>query len=118
MTRSTTSFDSGDIVLVRIAFTDLSGAKVRPALVLSTAAYAARLGDLIVMPLTSQPQPDGQLALREWATAGLLRPTWAKPLIAAVAGRDVARRLGILEPADAVAIRRAIRSMIDGRWLA
>ena len=103
MTRSTTRFDSGDVILVRFPFTDLSGAKQRPAVVLSSAGYSARYGDLIVMPLTSQPQPDPGLALTDWGSAGLLRPSWVKPLIASVTYHVIARAVGRVAAADAPA---------------
>jgi mRNA interferase MazF len=117
MTRSTTSFDSGDVILVRFPFTDLSGAKQRPAVVLSTAAYSARYGDLIFIPLTSQPQPDPALALTDWSSAGLLRPTWVKPLIASVTQRAVARAVGRVAATDVQAVQHAVRVMIDRQWL-
>ena len=117
MTRSTTSFDSGDVILVRFPFTDLSGAKQRPVVVLSTVAYSARFGDLIVMPLTSQPQPDSALALADWRSAGLLRPTWVKPLIASVTHHVVARAVGRVAAADVPAVQHAVRVMTDRQWL-
>ena len=56
----------GDIVLVRFPFTDLSAAKQRPALVISPDAYAVRHGDVVVLALTSRPQPDDATAIDCW----------------------------------------------------
>jgi mRNA interferase MazF len=42
----------GDIVLANLAFTDLSGAKVRPALVVQCDVNNARLEDVIVAMIT------------------------------------------------------------------
>lgn len=118
MTRSTTIYDSGDVVLVRVVFTDLSGAKIRPAIVLSGRSYARRFGDLIVMPLTSQPQSDGRLVLNQWQKAGLLSAGSVKPLIVSVASSDVVRILGRLDPADDPAVQRALHIVVDARWFA
>jgi mRNA interferase MazF len=51
---STTSFRQGDIVLVPFPFTDLSGAKQRPALVISPERLNNQRADLVVVALTSQ----------------------------------------------------------------
>jgi mRNA interferase MazF len=44
----------GDVVLVPFPFTDQSGAKKRPAVVVSSAAYNVGRPDLILMAITSQ----------------------------------------------------------------
>lgn len=46
-----------DIVLVRFPFTDRSGGKVRPVLVLSNDAYNRRSADILVCGLTSNLRP-------------------------------------------------------------
>ena len=43
-----TSISSGDVVVCRFPFTDGSGAKARPAVVVSSAAFHRRRGDLII----------------------------------------------------------------------
>ena len=44
----------GDVVLVPFPFTDQSGAKKRPAVIVSNNRYNARRRDLIIMAITSQ----------------------------------------------------------------
>lgn len=117
MTKSTTSFEPGDVVLVRFPFTDLSDFKQRPVVVLSPNEYWSLHRDLIVMPITSQQQVDAQLALNDWAASGLLKPSWVKPLLASVTERAVSRALGRLSSSDATSIRHALRLMIDAQWL-
>jgi mRNA-degrading endonuclease toxin of MazEF toxin-antitoxin module len=48
------SYDFGDIVLVPFPFTDQSGIKKRPAVIVSSAPYNAARLDLILMAVTSQ----------------------------------------------------------------
>jgi mRNA interferase MazF len=55
---STTSFKRGDIILVMFPFTDLSSAKQRPALVVSSDALNAASDDVLVAAITSQIAPD------------------------------------------------------------
>jgi len=50
----TTNFKRGDIVLVPFPFTDLSSAKQRPALVVSSDALNAASEDVLVAAITSQ----------------------------------------------------------------
>jgi mRNA interferase MazF len=71
------SYSSGDVVLVRYPFTDLSNSKVRPAVAIG-APHASH--DIFVVPLTSKTgnlQP-GEFVLKDWASAGLRVPTAAK----------------------------------------
>ena len=77
-----TKCNPGDVVLVRFPFTDLSSAKQRPAVVVSPAKFTPKYGDVVVVAVTSREQTDAGLALGEWSAAGLVKPTWFKPLIA------------------------------------
>jgi mRNA interferase MazF len=47
----------GDIVLIPIPFTDLTSQKRRPVIVISNDAYNRRTADMIVVAMTSNPQP-------------------------------------------------------------
>ena len=51
---SMTSFGFGQIVLVRFPFTDQSGGKQRPAVVVSNAAYNQARPDAILIAVTSR----------------------------------------------------------------
>ena len=66
-----TSYDQGDIVLASLPFSDLSGIKKRPAVVVSAPHPSV---DLLLLPLTSQTQnlQLGEFVLQEWQEAGLL----------------------------------------------
>ena len=112
-----TTFRPGDVVLVHFPFTDLSSTNKRPALVLSPAAYAAKHGDVVVLALTSQPQPDSSLLLRNWRNAGLPMPTWLKPVIGTLSSRLVVRRLGRLAMPDQQRVRPALIQAIADRFL-
>jgi mRNA interferase MazF len=68
-----TSYDFGDIVLVPFPFTDQSGIKKRPAVVVSSAAYNTARLDLILMAVTSQVRPVttfGEVLISDWQKAG------------------------------------------------
>lgn len=60
----------GEIVLVRYPFTDLTGSKVRPAVVVSSANPSS---DVFIVPITSQISflLPGKFALNDWVSSGL-----------------------------------------------
>ena len=107
-----TPCEPGRVVLVRFPFTDLESSKKRPAVVISPPAYAARHGDLLVLALTSQRQPEDALYLRHWQEAGLLAPTWIKPVLFCLAESIVVRALGSLAPADVPRVAQTLRLLI------
>jgi len=48
------SYSFGDVVLVPFPFTNQSGAKKRPAVIVSSNAYNTKRRDLIILAITSQ----------------------------------------------------------------
>src|SRR6266478_7117806 len=57
MTRIGIMPEQGDIVLIPIPFTDLSSQKRRPVIVISNNQYNAKRRDVVVVAMTSNPQP-------------------------------------------------------------
>jgi mRNA interferase MazF len=112
-----TSFKAGDIVLVQYPFTDFTSSKKRPAIILNSLSYAALHHDVIVMPLTSQPQKDVKLELKKWQDAGLPKPTWLKPAIATIAESLIVKKIGQLGDADQQCVRQALRTMLARSWV-
>lgn len=68
------SYSKNDVVLLRYPFSDLSEAKVRPAVVVN-APHVSQ--DVFVVPLTSRliPLLEGEFVLAHWQTEGLNVPT-------------------------------------------
>jgi mRNA interferase MazF len=112
-----TPYEPGAVVLVRFPFTNLDTSKKRPALVVSPAAYAERHGDLAVLALTSQPQPDVLLALAHWQYAGLLGPTWLKPSLFCIHDSVVDRAIGTLAGDDRDRVAYALALLIAEAFL-
>jgi len=97
-----TTYKRGEVVLLPFPFTDLTGTKRRPALILSTTAYNTRRADLIIAPITSNlstGQPD-DIQLIDWAAAGLLKPSVVKGILGTVEQTLVLRILGTVTAAD------------------
>jgi len=111
----TTGYSFGDIVLVPFPFTDQSATKRRPAVVVSNERYNRERPDLIIMAVTSQAQPAGSLGevqVKDWQAAGLLKPSVVKPVITTIEQPLVLRRLGRLKEGDQAALRRAIAAIL------
>lgn len=92
MTPSMTRFEFGDIILVPFPFTDQTFTKKRPAVVISGASYNIERPDIVIMAVTSQVKPTpgfGEVVLKDWQAAGLLKPSVIKPVITTIATRLV-----------------------------
>jgi mRNA interferase MazF len=111
-----TKCEPGTIVLVRFPFTDLSSTKKRPAIIISPQAYAQRMGDVVVMALTSQNQNDPTLLITQWQAARLPKPTWIKPVIGTLSVALIERELGKLDPRDRPCVRVALGLAVAMDW--
>ena len=110
---SMTGFEFGDIVLVPFPFTDQSATKKRQAVVISSAA--CERPDLIIMAITSQVRPAqtlGEVVVKDWQSAGLLKPSVIKPVIATIEKPLVISALGRLKNDDQAALRSAICKIV------
>jgi mRNA interferase MazF len=111
-----TTFQPGDVVLVRFPFTDLTTTKVRPAVVLAT----HRL-DLTIVGIFSGPQPPTQLSWivlldqdPAFPQTGLKATSTIKPERIAVIERSaVIRKLGALSPYQMDQVKSAVRRVLN-----
>jgi mRNA interferase MazF len=115
-TQSMTTWRKGDVVLVPIGFTDQSGTKRRPAVIISSDQYNTRSPDLMIASITGNlqavPHPGDHL-LHHWQEAGLLRPSLVQAKIATVETSIVERRLGRLSRDDQIELDRGLREALD-----
>ena len=111
----TITYSFGDIVLVPFPFTDQSGIKKRPAVIVSSPAYNAARRDVLIMAVTSQSRSAGaigEIQIKEWKSAGLIKPSVVKPVITTVEASLVIRRLGQLRKEEQEALRKAISQIV------
>jgi mRNA interferase MazF len=104
----------GDVVLVPFPFTDQSAAKQRPGVVVSSLAYHRARRDLILMPITSQVRGSGEFGeviVQDWQSAGLLKPSAVKPVLATFERSLVRKTLGRLSARDQQRLRESITSL-------
>ena len=105
------SFSKNEVILVRYPFSDLTGTKVRPAVVVNVPHVSQ---DVLIVPLTSRTSGllAGEFILRDWQAAGLNIPTTVKRGIYTVHESLIAKRVGQLVNADASGVEMALRSWL------
>lgn len=105
----------GDVVLVPFPFTDQSGTKKRPAVVMSSRGYNAGRRDLLIMAITSQirqPLGFGEAMVADWQAAGLIKPSVLKPVFTTIEQGLVIRAMGTLSATDLHALRTLVAQVI------
>jgi mRNA interferase MazF len=94
--RSMTVYDRGDVVLVSFVFSDESGKKLRPAVVISSTAYNRARQEVIVAAVTSNVRRRlfVDYLIANWKEAGLLFPSVATAILRTIKRTMIERRLG------------------------
>ena len=101
--------------LVGFVFSDESGTKVRPALVVSSAAYHRRRQDVIVAAITSNTNRRlfGDHRVTEWKGAGLLFPSVVTGVLRTVKGLMIERKLGSMPLPDMAGVDLQLRRILS-----
>ena len=105
------NYSKNDVILVRYPFSDLSGFKVRPAVIVSTTHVSQ---DILIVPLTSKISSLflGEFALVEWKKAGLNVPTAAKRGIYTIEKKLMRKTIGKLELPDIQQLERSLKASL------
>ena len=110
-----TVYHRGEVVLVPIYFTDGSGGKVRPALVVSSDEYNTTSPDIMIASITSNrnavPHP-GDYPIQDWKGANLLKPSLLQAKLATVETGTIRRKLGDLQTADLASFDAGLREAL------
>jgi mRNA interferase MazF len=106
-----TVYRRGDVVLVGFVFSDESGKKLRPAVVISSAAYNRARQEVIVAAVTSNLRRRlfGDYQIVDWKEAGLLSSSVATAIMRTIKRTMIERRLGSLAKTDLQAFDRELR---------
>lgn len=106
------AFQRGDVVLIPFPFTDLTATKTRPAVVVSSPAYQAVRTELLLAYVSSQiakATPPIDYVLKEWKRAGLPKPSFIRPKVAAIEPTLVVHQVGQLSAQDLYEMDRCLR---------
>ncbi|WP_201320485.1 type II toxin-antitoxin system PemK/MazF family toxin [Pseudanabaena sp. lw0831] len=105
------NYSKNVIILVRYPFSDLSNAKVRPAVIVN-APHSSQ--DILIVPLTSKTGSllDGEFVLSNWAAAGLNVVTAVKRGIYTVNRSLVIKIVGKLPDVDIDRLEQSLRGWL------
>jgi mRNA interferase MazF len=108
---SMASSSKNDVILVWYPFSNLSSAKVRPAVVVS-APHVSQ--DIFIVPLTSRTASRlaGEFLLADWTAAGLNVPTAVKRGLYTVHQALMLKTVGRLTQCDAEQVERSLRDWL------
>lgn len=105
-------YSKNDIVLIRYPFSEMTGGKVRPAIILSTPHVS---DDYLVVPLTSKISNlrAGEFVLAHWTSAGLNVPSAVKIGIYTMHSSLILKLIGHLSSRDSQQLEIAIKEWLD-----
>jgi len=110
-----TEYSRGDVVLVRFVFSDESGERRRPAVIVSSEAYHKSRQEAIIAAITSRTDRilAGDHLIKDWGEASLLFPSVATGITRTIKQGMISRRLGIMSKADMEAINDNLRAALS-----
>lgn len=101
--------------LVPFPFTDQSGTKKRPAVVVSSHGYNISRRDIVIMAITRQvrtPLGFGEAMVADWNGAGLVKESVLKPVFTTIEQGLILRVMGNLSAADIKTLREVVADVI------
>jgi mRNA interferase MazF len=105
------SLSKNDVILVRYPFSDLTAAKVRPAIVVGAPHSST---DSLVVPLTSKVEKlmAGEFILADWRMAGLNLPSAVKRGFYTIHVSLILKSVGRLSDRDAHQVELSLRTWL------
>ncbi|MFN2453527.1 MAG: type II toxin-antitoxin system PemK/MazF family toxin [Pyrinomonadaceae bacterium] len=105
------NYSKNEVILVRYPFSNLSGAKVRPAIVVNDSHVSQ---DVIIVPVTSKVSflMAGEFVLADWNAAGLNVPSAAKRGLYTVQQGLVMKAIGRLSDTDSNSLEASLRGWL------
>ncbi|MBM3175984.1 MAG: type II toxin-antitoxin system PemK/MazF family toxin [Chloroflexi bacterium] len=112
--RSMTEYSRGDVVLVGFIFSDETGGKRRPAVIVSADAYHKSRQEVIIAAITSRTEKIlvSDHLIDDWQGAGLLFPSVATGILRTIKQAMIARKLGTMPRPDMQAIEDKLRDAL------
>ena len=110
-----TEYNRCDVVLVSFVFSDETGDRRRPAVIVSSEAYHRSRHEAVIAAITSRTDRilAGDHLIIDWQGAGLLFPSVATGIIRTIKQSVIAHRLGIMSQADMEAIDDNLRAALS-----
>lgn len=105
------NYKQRDIVLVDFGFSEGTGSKKRPALIISSDNYHKNRQEVIMAAITGNIERVllGDTKIEGWEEAGLLYPSLVTGLIRTIKGNMVIHRLGMLSKPDFQKVQKNLK---------
>lgn len=106
--------DRGSVILVAFVFSDESGRKLRPALVISSTAFQRGRKECSIAAITSNVKRRliGDHLVAGWKAAGLLFPSTVTGVLRTIDRTMIVRKLGALSDEDLAGVDRQLRNSL------
>lgn len=103
----------GDVVVALFCYSDLSGAKYRPALVVSTEEFNKETGHLVLAAISRKPVRERyDLLLERWKEAGLRLPSKVRVGRLLTVEARLVKKIGTLPPEEVAKVTSVLREVI------
>ena len=108
---NTIGFSRGDVVLVNFLFSEETGSKRRPAVLVSSQTYHQGRQEAVLCAITSNTDRllTGDYLMADWDSAGLLYRSVATGIIRTIKQSMIQRKLGRVSRKDMAAIDELLR---------
>ena len=112
---STTGYSRGDVVLVNFVFSEETGSKRRPVLLLSSAWYMNGRQEVVVSAITSNTRRllVGDHLMIDWEEAGLLFPSVVTGIIRTIKQSMIDRKMGAVSRDDLADIEFKLKAILE-----
>ena len=109
-----TGCERGDVVLVSFMFSDETGERRRPAVIVSSDAYHQSRQEAIIAAITSRTDRIlvGDHLITDWQEAGLLFPSIATGIIRTIKQDMIAKKLGTMPLRDMKGVESNLRDAL------
>ena len=107
-------YEQGDVVLVKVVFSERTGSKKRPALVISTENYHNSRQEVIIAAITSNIKRilKGDTSIENWQEAGLKFPSIVTGFIQTIKQNMIINKLGTLSDKDLQKVKKNIKDFL------
>ena len=97
-----TTYERGDVVLVNFIYSDETGTKQRPAVIVSSKVYHQHRQESVICAITSRVDRilTGDHLISDWEKAGLLSPSVATGIIRTIKKDMIIRKIGTISKND------------------
>lgn len=109
-----TSFNRGDVVLVKFVFADEKGTTQRPGLIVSTDRYQQGRRETILAAITSNVGRllVGDYKVKAWRESGLLYPSIVTGIVRTIKHDMIAAKMGVLPASELHSVEDKLREIL------